>query len=245
MVTRPTYQTVQFTKPARAGTLGGVAIAPDSTPPPPGRRVGRPRSPAVDAAIIEAAVHLLSTEGYARMSMDGVAARAGVSKATLYLRYAGKADLATAALEHLRETGAPATTGDLRTDLVAQLRQARRNAERVTVMPLVGTCLTEERHTPELLQRFRERTLQPRRAIYRRLLDEAAAAGRIAPGADREAVIDLLMGAYQARYLSGDPFPPAWEESVVEAVMAGLGAAPPGTGPGGREGVSATAQRVP
>ena len=203
-----------------------MTAAPDPTTAPVARRAGRPRSPAVDAAIIEAALHLLSTEGYARMSMDGVAARAGVSKATLYLRYSGKADLATAALAHLRETGRPAPTGDLRADLVAQLRQARRNAERVTVMALVGTCLTEEHHTPELLRLFRERTLQPRRDIYRRMLDEAAATGEIAPTADREAVIDLLSGAYQARYLSGDGFGDGWEESVVDAVMAALGASP-------------------
>ncbi len=177
----------------------------------------------MDAAIIDAALHLLSTEGYARMSMDGVAARAGVSKATLYLRYAGKADVATAALAHLRETGRPAPTGDLRADLLAQLRQARRNAERVTVMPLVGTCLTEEHHTPELLRLFRERTLQPRRAIYREMLDRAAADGVIDRDADREAVIDLLTGAYQARYLAGDGFPDGWEERIVGAVMAALG----------------------
>ena len=61
------------------------------------RRAGRPRSAALDEAILDAALHLLSTEGYARMSMDGVAARAAVSKATIYLRYEGKADLATAA----------------------------------------------------------------------------------------------------------------------------------------------------
>lgn len=206
-----------------------MASAPETTPAP-ARRAGRPRSPAVDAAIVDAAIHLLSTEGYARMSMDGVAARAGVSKATIYLRYAGKADLATAALAHLRESGRPAATGDLRTDLLAELRQARRNAERVTVMALVGTCLTEERHTPELLRLFRERTLRPRRAIYRRLLDDAVAAGAIAPPPDREAVIDMLSGAYQARYLSGDGFPRGWEEGVVDAVLACLGVPVRGTG---------------
>jgi AcrR family transcriptional regulator len=209
-----------------------VATAPEPTSAPEGRRAGRPRSPAVDAAIIDAAIHLLSTEGYARMSMDGVASRAGVSKATLYLRYAGKADLATAALAHLRETGRPATTGDLRTDLLAQLRQARRNAERVTVMALVGTCLTEEHHTPELLRLFRERTLQPRRGIYRRMLDDAVAAGAADPDVDREAVIDLLSGAYQARYLSGDGFPDGWEEGVVDTVMACLAPRTPARGDG-------------
>jgi AcrR family transcriptional regulator len=205
-----------------------MASAPDSAVAPGSRRAGRPRSPALDRAILDAAVHLLSTQGYARMSMDAVAARAGVSKATIYLRYAGKADLATAAIAHLRETGRPEPTGDLRADLLAQLRQARRNAERVTVMALVGTCLSEERHTPELLRLFRERIMQPRRAIYRRLIDDALAQGRIAAAADPDTVVDLISGAYQARYLAGDPFPDGWEERVVDAAMAALGA------PGGR-----------
>ena len=52
------------------------------------------------------------------MSVDRVAAEAGVSKAAIYLRYRGKADLATAALAHLREGGQRPPTGDLRADLV-------------------------------------------------------------------------------------------------------------------------------
>ncbi len=187
------------------------------------RRTGRPRSAALDAAILDAALHLLQSEGYARMSMDGVAARAGVSKATIYLRYDGKADLATAALAHLRETGRPAPTGDLRADLVAQLRQLRRNAERVAAMPLIGTCLMEEQHTPDLLRLFRERTLQPRRELLRRMLGEAAADGRIAPDGDIDAAVDLMMGAYQSRYISGERFPARWEERIVDALLRGLG----------------------
>ena len=190
------------------------------------RRAGRPRSAAVDAAILDAALHLLQSEGYARMSMDGVAARAGVSKATIYLRYDGKADLATAALAHLRETGRPAPTGDLRADLVAQLRQLRRNAERVAAMPLIGTCLMEEQHTPELLRLFRERTLRPRRELLRGLLREAAEDGRIAPDGDIDAAVDLMMGAYQSHYISGERFPARWEERIVGALLRGLGARP-------------------
>ncbi len=153
-----------------------------------------------------------------------MAARAGVSKATIYLRYDGKADLATAALAHLREAGRPASTGDLRTDLLAQLRQLRRNAERVAAMPLIGTCLMEEQHTPELLRLFRERTLEPRRALLREMIDAARGKGAVAADADAEAAVDLMMGAYQARYLSGERFPARWEERVVDAVMRGLGA---------------------
>lgn len=197
--------------------------APAADPETAGRRrAGRPRSPARDAAILVAALRLLTTEGYARMTMDGVAAEAGVSKATIYLRYRGKADLATAALQHLRETGRPARRGALRADLVAQLRQLRTNAERVSVMSLIGTCLMEEQHTPELLPLFRERTLRPRRALLRELLAEARARGEIAEDADVDAAVDALMGAYQSRYLSGEPFPDRWEERIVALLVAGL-----------------------
>jgi AcrR family transcriptional regulator len=190
------------------------------------RRAGRPRSAAVDAAIIEAALRLLASEGYARMSVDGVAAEAGVSKAAIYLRYRGKADLATAALAHLRETGERPPTGNLRADLVAELRRLRRNAERVSAMPLVGTCLMEEQHTPELLPLFRERTLGPRRSRLREMLEAARERGEIAATADVEPAIDLFMGAYQSRYLSGAPFPARWEEGIVDALLGSLRAAP-------------------
>jgi AcrR family transcriptional regulator len=188
------------------------------------RGAGRPRSPAVDAAILDAALRLLAGEGYARMSVDRVAAEAGVSKAAIYLRHRGKADLATAALAHLREAGERERppTGDLRADLVDELRRLRRNSERVSAMPLVGTCLMEEQHTPELLPLFRERTSQPRRARLRSWLEAARARGDLPPEAALEPAIDLFMGAYHSRYLSGEPFGARWEESIVDALLWGL-----------------------
>ena len=71
---------------------------------------GRPRSAENDDAILDAAAALLRELGYARMSMEGVAAAAGVSKPTLYLRYASKSELVVAVLVHLRVGGAPALT---------------------------------------------------------------------------------------------------------------------------------------
>ena len=188
------------------------------------RSPGRPRSSAADRAILDAALRLLASDGYARMTMDGVAAEAGVSKATIYLRYRGKADLATAALAHLRDAGRREATGDLRQDLVDLLAQMRANAERVSVMGIIGTCLAEEGHTPELLRLFRERTLQPRRAALAALLADARDRGELAPDADIEAAATLLMGAYQSRYLSGEPFPERWEERLVATLLAGLAA---------------------
>src|SRR5690242_18346775 len=87
---------------------------------------GRPRSERADQAILDAALDLLSEDGYARMSMDAVAARAGVTKPTVYLRYKGKAELAGAALAAHAPGDSPAETGDLRADLIAHLGHLRR-----------------------------------------------------------------------------------------------------------------------
>ncbi|MGD9696106.1 MAG: TetR/AcrR family transcriptional regulator [Thermoleophilia bacterium] len=189
------------------------------------RRAGRPRSPERDAAILDAALRLLSTEGYSRMTMDAVAAEAGVSKATIYLRHPGKADLATAALQHLRQTAARPPTGHLRADLVAELRQMRINTERSRAMRLVGTCLTEEEQTPELMELFRARTMRPRREIIRRMLEEARERGEVPADAAIEPAVDLLMGAYHSRYLSGEPVEDGWEEGVIDALLDGVGRA--------------------
>jgi AcrR family transcriptional regulator len=185
-------------------------------------RRGRPRSPECDAAILSAALTLLAREGYSRMSMDAVATEAGVSKPTIYARYRGKADLATAALRDLRESGAPAPTGDLRTDLVAQLSQLRINSRSTSATSLVGTCLTEERHTPELLVLFRERTIAPRLAILRALLGTAHDRGELRADADIDAAAILLLGALHAQHMSGEVPDEPWEERIVDTILDGL-----------------------
>ena len=195
--------------------------AAEETPTETVRR-GRPRSRGYDEAILDATLRLLGELGYARMSMDAIAAEAGVSKPTIYARYRGKADLATAALRHLREAGAPAATGDLRADLVAQLRQLRENVERLSLSSLVGTCLTEQVHNPELLELFRERTVIPRVEIVRDLLAAARDRGEIRPGADIEAAAVLFMGALQSQRLYRGDYPEGWEERIVDTVLGGM-----------------------
>src|SRR5215211_3582239 len=177
---------------------------------------GRPRSEEADRAILEAALDLLADQGYTRMSMDAIAARAGVTKPTVYLRYKSKAALATAALASHTSGDLPPETGDLRADLIAHLRHLRRGIERSAGPGVVGNVLAEERHTPELLEQFRERVLAPRREGLRSLLERGQERGDVAPGADLDAALHMLMGAYYAQYLSGDPFAPHWPQAEVD-----------------------------
>ena len=185
-------------------------------------RRGRPRSEEADRAILEAALTLMARDGYARMSVDAVAAEAGVSKPTLYLRYPSKAALATAALAHVREETAPKRTGDTRADLVALLRHFRAGVERPNGMAMVGTVLAEERHTPELFAQFQMRLVEPRRRMLSSVLVRAQARGELAADADLETAVNALVGSYYAGYLASGRSPRDWPERVVELVLGGL-----------------------
>jgi AcrR family transcriptional regulator len=189
-------------------------VSPASVSP----RRGRPRSRANDAAITEAAVRLLAEVGYSRLSMEGVAAAAGVSKPTVYLRYASKAELVAAAFTAVRMGDAPALTGDLRADLVAQLRHLRAAFARIG-MSVVGVCLAEEEHVPDLIEALRARSLRPGRQLLRDALTAARDRGELRPAADLEAAIEMAIGAYYARYTAGEPFGDEWDERIADAVL--------------------------
>jgi AcrR family transcriptional regulator len=185
---------------------------------------GRPRSERADGAILRAAFELLSEQGYARMSMDEVAARAGVTKPTVYLRYRGKAEVAAAALAAHDPGDLPPETGEVRADLIAHLRHLRRGIERSRGLAMVGNVLAEEGHTPQLLEQFRARVLAPRREQLQGILERARDRGDLGSGVDLAVAAHMLVGAYYAQYLSGDPFPLRWPEQQVDLVLAGAGA---------------------
>lgn len=183
---------------------------------------GRPRSAEKDALILRAALELLATHGYVRMTLDQVAAAAGVSKSTIHLRWKSKSDLVTAALEAVRMAGAPALTGQTRADLIAILADFAATIERVRGMTLIGTCLAEEAHTPRLLALLRDRTVLPRRELLHDALRRAAERGEIRADADLEAAVSALLGPYYADHMAGRAGHPGWERDAVDLVLAGL-----------------------
>lgn len=182
---------------------------------------GRPRSAEKDAAILRAALELLASQGYTRMSLSQVAAAAQVSKSTIHLRWKTKADLLTAALAAVRMVDAPPPGGDLRTNLVHILEDFAATIERVNGMALIGTCLAEEAHTPELLALLRERTVLPRRTLLREALEQAQQTGQIREDADLEAAVSALLGPFYADCMAGRGGHPQWAEQAVDLVLAG------------------------
>lgn len=195
-----------------------------NTPPSPR---GRPRSPAIDEAVLDVALRQLAGVGFGRMSIDSVAAEAGVGRPALYRRWRTKAELATAALAHLHVREPDRFTGDTRRDLTAQLNRIRRFYTELRGMAMVGALLVEEDRHPELLELFRERVVRPRRAVLRRILSEGVARGDVRPDLDLDAAVALLVGPFYARYLAGDRFPRTWATDVVTLIWPALAAAPP------------------
>ena len=156
------------------------------------------------------------------MSVDAVAARAGVSKPTVYLRHRTKAELATAAIASMRVQPRPAPTDDVRADLVAHLRLLRSGLERPHGMAMLGTMLAEEHDTPELLALFRERLVAPRRRELRAVLEAARARGELRGGASVDVAVNALVGGLLARYLAGEALGGRFVATLVDTVLDGL-----------------------
>jgi AcrR family transcriptional regulator len=183
------------------------------------RAPGRPRGPETDARILAATLRLMAQHGYVRMSMDAVAAEAGVTKPTIYRRYPNKISLALAAVVSYCDLAPPQYTGDTRGDLIAQMRQFKYAMDRPHGMALLGTVLAEEHETPELLASFRRYLVYPRREAIGVILRRAAERGELRADADLNLAANMLVGAYYAQYLSGAALADDWPERVVDACL--------------------------
>lgn len=186
------------------------------------RPLGRPRSTKTDEAILATTLRHLSEHGYARMSIDAIAADAKTTKPTIYRRWSGKEELAIAALAQFQAQEQPKPTGSTEDDLKTLLRDFQKKLLRPNGMAMIGTLLAEEQHTPKLIALFREKIVTPRREGLLAILKSAQVRGELNADADLEAAVNLLVGSFYARYLSGEGIPHDWPGRVVTLVLRGL-----------------------
>jgi AcrR family transcriptional regulator len=184
--------------------------------------MARPRNQNAEDRILEVTLRQLSQNGYSRMSIDSIAAEAGVSKPTIYRRWANKADLAMGAVRSLQLSEPAVDTGSAQGDLRGILTNFRTNLLRPYGMALVGTVLAEEEHTPELLRLFRERLVAPRRKALALVLQGAERRGELRPGVSITAAVNMLVGAIYAHYLASPEIPPHYVDEVVAVVWNGV-----------------------
>lgn len=198
-----------------------MPTTPRTTPATPPAR-GRPRDPAIDAAILDAARTQLAERGYRGLSMSRVAEEAGTTRATLYLRFANKAELATAAIAGMDVPEPLPLTDDSRRDLVAHLRHFRASIDRPHGMSMIGRLLADEYENPRLAELFRERLVVPRRQRLHQVLDRGRQLGTIDPDADLDAAANMLIGSFYALYIRSGRLDEGWPERVVDTIWAGI-----------------------
>jgi AcrR family transcriptional regulator len=179
----------------------------------PQTKPGRPRSPALDRAILAAAVRQLGERGYARMSLESVAAAAGTTTPSLRRRYRNKAELAAAVIGSLRVQEPPASAPSPRAHALAILENFHANLRAMPALAILGSLLAEEERHPELLHLFKTRIVEPRRALLR----QALTAGGL-PESDLDTVTSMLIGSFYGRYVTIAGIPDDWPDRVLSAV---------------------------
>jgi AcrR family transcriptional regulator len=186
---------------------------------------GRPRSERARKAILEAAAELLLARGLSAVSMDAVAERAGVSKATIYRWWPTKETLALDALytewaavrPHQRDTGS------LRGDLLSLLRPWARLAGSKPYGRVVTALLTEAQTDPVFAAEYRQRFVEPRRQQGREIFHRAIERGEIPAATRVEVALDLLYGSLYHRLLHGHaPLSDRFVREVVDMVLDGV-----------------------
>ena len=187
-------------------------------------RRGRPRSEKARHAILDAAAELLLLRGLSAVSMDAVAERAGVSKATIYRWWPSKEMLALdALLDWAAAAAPPRDTGSLRGDVLALIRPWVREIRRKAFGPVIAAFVNEAQADPEFADAYRTRFVEPRRDAMRAVFARAAERGEVPADLDVEVALDLIYGAVYHRVLHGhaeltDRF--AWD--VVELALNGI-----------------------
>jgi AcrR family transcriptional regulator len=179
------------------------------------RSPGRPRDQRADQAIAAATLRQLDEVGYVKLSMESIANEAGVARATVYRRYADKADLVTAVIAADVGGQFPCRPSrDPRADLIHYLEEFdARFGE--SCLEVIGTLLAS-REDRDALDLHRRRIVAPRTAFARGLLEQAQAMGLLDASLDAELAIEMLAGAVFARRVHGTASSKGWARSAVD-----------------------------
>jgi AcrR family transcriptional regulator len=187
---------------------------------------GRPRSEKARNAILAAAAELLLAEGADTVSMDEVAERAGVSKATIYRWWPTKETLTLDAVLNEWESDdprAPRETGSLRGDLLAVIKPWVRRLRRRPYGRVVSGLLAETHTDPAFAETYRARFVAVRRNPAREIITRAIEHRELPADTDVDLALDLIYGPIYHRLLQGHaPLTERYAQDVVDTALAGL-----------------------
>jgi AcrR family transcriptional regulator len=194
------------------------------------RGPGRPRSATAHRAILAAAIDLVLERGLNAMTMEDVAHRAGVSKATIYRWWPSKELLALDALSTDWATHMPdreSDTGSLRGDLLARFRPWLRQLKKKPYERVIAGLIAQTQTDLEFAKLYREHFVQPRRNETRALLQRGIDRGEISKDTNLDVTLDLLYGPIYHRLLHRHaPLTDQFVRDVIDVTLRGI-ATPP------------------
>ncbi|MEU8363855.1 TetR/AcrR family transcriptional regulator [Nonomuraea sp. NPDC048882] len=183
----------------------------------------------VTDVITSAVLDELADTGYARMSMEAVARRAGVGKAALYRRWASKEVMVQQIVGNLAWHAVPVPdTGNLRDDVSAYVRDAAALRSDLRATRIIADLGAEAIRNPQLAQTFYAALREPRRAAGAAMLHRAVQRGELPADLDTDLALDCLVGLTYARpqtlMAEGDFADPYAHDRLVEVILVALAA---------------------
>ena len=175
------------------------------------------------AAAIAATLAELAETGYAALSLESVARRAGVHKTTLYRRWGTREELVLEAmLERAGEHISVPDTGSLRKDLLELARTAAANATTPEVAAMARAVAAQSPHDSALAA-ANHRFWDERLALDAAIVERAIERGEVAAGTEPRTVIESVLGPIHLRLLlTGEPVDRAFLQAIVDTVVDGV-----------------------
>jgi AcrR family transcriptional regulator len=199
--------------------VNDMAVLSTSEIPRPSRG-GRPRDPSRDGVIRAAILRLLAEVGYGALTMDAVAAEAGVGKATIYRRWRTKQDLVVDTISDLnRELAVPPDTGSVESDLKT-LTDSMRSMITGSTGAATLSLLSTMPHQSALAKAFQDGPLAVWRNAFAEVWERAEARGEVRPGMSGSILAETTSALMVQRWLlTGLPVDEAFTDEVLETIV--------------------------
>lgn len=188
---------------------------------PSSATAGRPRSEEAHQAILDATLELLQEVGFSALTVEGVAGRAGVGKATIYRRWPSKLPLVVEAFGQLPSLE-DVDTGDLAADLKRMLRAYLELFHTTPLAAIVPSLAGERAHNPELGELF-DPVMKGRRQPLERAFERAIERGELPRDLDVALAADLVVGPIAVRlFFTGSRVHPGMVDPMVDLALEGI-----------------------
>jgi AcrR family transcriptional regulator len=181
------------------------------------------RTPRTEEAILEATRELLIEVGVRGLTIEGVAARAGVAKTTVYRRWKSKEELALAVLLEMVKIVSVPDLGNIRDELIAFVNFAVHILGKTLMGRVMQGLVSDFASNEDLGKAFREQVISQRLAEVHRLTERAIERGELRPDVDAVLLHELLVGpVYYRHLLSGRKLDRRLAERIVDTVLSGI-----------------------